>query len=171
VLTPDVPLHQQPYHLGFVGADLETTMAVLGAQFGWSWGNVKHAEDLSFEGPDGPVEISSARTVWAQGAAPLGIEVIWGAPGTTWHTDREVEFHHFAYWSADVAGDCERLAEHGWELELTVRGDDGRPSVFAYLLKVGHPRLEVVDVDRYGSHCEMVGWAVPTDIDFVPPVG
>jgi hypothetical protein len=67
-----------------------------------------------------------------------------GKPGTVWEAAGP-RLHHFAYWTNDLEGDITRLAEDGWRLEMTSPDPQGRPSVFAYLIRDDGFRLELID--------------------------
>jgi hypothetical protein len=158
--TP-APVDRIPYHLGFMTGDLEAAMEQLGATFATGWTPVQAAEDLEFSTATGPTRFS-ARTVHSTGQAAMHLEVVEGSAGSIWHTDAVVALHHLAYWSADVAADVDALREQGWELELTVLDENGRPTRFAYLSKPGLTRIEMVGLARHPSYSELVEDDVPT---------
>ena len=45
--------------------------------------------------------------------------------------------HHYAYYSADVAREVAMLVADGWSVEMATVDEQGRPTVFAYLVKPG----------------------------------
>ncbi|MCU1429959.1 MAG: hypothetical protein JWL83_3959 [Actinomycetia bacterium] len=150
-----------PYHIGLVTTSLEAAQASLFALFDVEWTPVQLAEELEFFGSEGHVRCT-ARTVHSTGPVPLRFEVVEGGPGTVWHTDRELELHHLAYWSPDVAADVGALTHDGWSLELTALDDHGRPSVFAYMRKPDLPRIEVVSLERHARYSALVCFDVST---------
>ena len=79
-----------------------------------------------------------------RGEGPIHIDLIEGRPGTVWET-KGPRLHHFAYWTADLRGDIERLARDGWRLEMTKPDEAGRPTLFAYLVRDDGFRLELID--------------------------
>jgi glyoxalase/bleomycin resistance protein/dioxygenase superfamily protein len=149
-------LRRIPYHVGFAARRFERGLEVLTDLFGFEWGPVVRAEALEFVTPDGPVQVEAATTHSRGG--PMRVEV---CAGTFWPTTADVEFHHFGYWSADVGADAADLERRGWTVEACAVDADGRPTEFAYLTKPGHPRIELVDLDRLPAYRERVGVDVP----------
>jgi hypothetical protein len=156
------PLGRVPYHVGFAAPDLERAMTQLTDLLGVTWGEINHALDIDFVGPDGPVQVS-ARVVHSMGP-PIRVEVIEGSAGSVWATDGVVALHHFAYWSRAVHDDVRALQAAGWTLELAAVDTQGDPSYFAYMTKEGHPRVELVSVERHAFHSELVGATVPIEL-------
>jgi hypothetical protein len=162
--VPDAlpPLGRHPYHVGFAAAHLETAMEQLAALLGVTWGEVNTALDIDFVGTDGPVQVS-ARVVHSTGP-PIRVEVIEGTAGGVWATDAELTLHHFAYWSRSVAEDVRALQAAGWTAELVAVDANGDPTYFAYMVKDGHPRVELVSVERHALHSALVGTNVPIEL-------
>jgi len=100
------------------------------------------------------VEAAAAHSL----GGPMRVEV---CSGTLWPTQQDIEFHHYGYWSADVAQDVSALVSRGWLLEVCAVDASGHPAQFAYLTKAGQARIELVDVSRQPAYCERVGTDVP----------
>jgi hypothetical protein len=149
-----------PFHIGVVTGDLRASMEQLGAGLGITWtaplqgpGTVDHV--------DGGAQPRPLSCISREG--PVHVDLIEGAPGTIWETDAP-RVHHFAYWSDDLEGDIERLAGHGYRLELTRWSEAGQPSVFAYLIGPEGLRVELIDVagrDDYYRRLEGGAWIAP----------
>jgi hypothetical protein len=154
------PVHRVPYHVGIATADLDRARTHLGDLFGVSWTAIRTVEgELTTVGAyAGPT-----RRLHSLGG-PMRMEIIEGTPGSVWATDRVAELHHYAYWSSDVAADVAELVATGWEVEMATVDDEGRPSVFAYLVKPGHIRVELLDDGQRAAYEAVVGVRVPTDV-------
>jgi hypothetical protein len=137
--------------MGIATRDLTRAMEALGSGPG-SWTVRAFYEDPKLSTPEGPVGWPS-ENVFSR-AGPPYLELIWGPPGSIWHTDELVVAHHLAYWSEAIAEDAGQLESEGWELELSFAGDDGWPSEFAYFTKPGLSRVELVDVRRHEGFLE-----------------
>jgi hypothetical protein len=130
-----------PFHIGIATADLTSSMQKLGKALGVSWTTPSAGPGVlhTVEGKPQPRPTSCLSQ---QG--PVHIDLIQGEPGTIWAT-AEPRLHHFAYWTNDLVGDVARLAQEGWRLEMTNPGEDGQPTVFAYLVRDDGFRLELID--------------------------
>ena len=53
--------------------------------------------------------------------------------------------HHVGFWVDALRDAVEDARRAGWQLEVTVLDDDGRPSSFAYLSRPGETWIELVD--------------------------
>ena len=94
----------------------------------------------------------------------MRVELIEGTPASVWGTTEVAALHHYAYYSADVAEDVDVLVAEGWAVEMATVDEHGRPTVFAYLLKPGHIRVELVDRSLHPDYEAVVGVPVPTDV-------
>lgn len=130
-----------PFHIGITTDDLGTSMRQLADSLGVSW-TPPTAGPGMLHVVDGPPQPRPTSCVSRQG--PVHLDLIDGKPGTIWETTGP-RLHHFAYWTDDVAGDVERLTGQGWRLEMTIPDDDGRPTVFAYLVRDDGFRVELID--------------------------
>ena len=130
-----------PRHIGIVTSDLDSAMTTLAGQFGLEW---NEPSDVSQRFRHRGLATDSQLTVVHSTAGPMRVELLHGSPGSIWHTDRRAELHHYAYTTPALERDCVLLAEDGWELELTVDDDGGRPRDFAYLVKPRRPRIELI---------------------------
>jgi Glyoxalase/Bleomycin resistance protein/Dioxygenase superfamily len=154
------PLRRLPYHLGIATGELERARDRLGAVFGVQWSAVRTTEGHlstvgAFAGP--------TRRLHSLGG-PLRMELIEGTPASVWATTEVATLHHYAYYSADVASEVETLVAEGWSVEMATVDDLGRPTVFAYLVKPGHIRIELVDQSLHADYEALVGVAVPMDV-------
>jgi Glyoxalase/Bleomycin resistance protein/Dioxygenase superfamily len=116
-------------------------MEVLADRFGVSWrepATVEH-EYLTAAGVvRWPLTVSHS-------SGPIAFELLAGGSGTVWATDAVTTLHHYAFWTTDLPGEVAALQHKRWELELTVAGDDHRrPHGFAYLVRPGSARLELI---------------------------
>lgn len=130
-----------PFHIGICTNDLDSSMRDLSAALGVRWrppatppGSVYDVQGVAQPRPTSTVSLGG----------PLGIDLMQGQPGTVWDVDVP-RLHHFAYWTDDLRGDIDRMAEHGWKLEMTIPDENGEPSVFAYLVRADGFRLELID--------------------------
>ena len=130
-----------PFHIGIVTADLAASMKVIADGLGVSWTPPVTPPGI-YHTVDGRPQPRPKSCVSREG--PLHIDLIEGAPDTIWATDSP-RLHHFAYWTADLAGDVARLGAEGWQLEMTVADDAGLPTTFAYLRRADGFRLELID--------------------------
>jgi catechol 2,3-dioxygenase-like lactoylglutathione lyase family enzyme len=130
-----------PFHVGVATDDLVTSMRDLGEALGVTWTEPSCAGRL-FHGVDGKPQPQPVSCISRQG--PIHIDLMRGEPGTIWEAGQP-RLHHFAYWTDDLRGDIARLGGDGWHLELTLPDAEGRPSVFAYLVRGDGFRLELID--------------------------
>jgi Glyoxalase/Bleomycin resistance protein/Dioxygenase superfamily len=154
------PLLRLPYHLGIATSDLERARDQLGALLGVDWSPVRTVEGHlttvgAYAGP--------TRRLHSLGG-PIRMELIEGTPASVWATSEVAALHHYAYYSADVAADVAVLVARGWEVEMATVDEQGRPTVFAYLVKPGHIRVELVDRSLHPEYEAVVGVPVPTDV-------
>jgi hypothetical protein len=140
------PLDRVPYHLGVATTDLDAAVTALTSMAGCRWGPVAEALDPRLVDGSGPVQWTCRRRHDVGG--PLHVEVLQGSDDSIWATDQLLELHHLAYWSVDVSADVDGLVGAGWELEATLRDEDGTPCEFAYLARPGDVRIELVAVER-----------------------
>ena len=94
----------------------------------------------------------------------MRLELIEGTPASVWGTTEIAALHHYAYYSADVAADVDVLGAEGWEVEMATVDEQGCPTVFAYLVKPGHIRIELVDRSLHAEYEAVVGFPVPSDV-------
>jgi len=130
-------------HVGIVTNDLDAAMASVGGMLGLTW---EEPFDGSLAPPfafgDGTPAPGLRRVTTSLGG-PMRIELLEGQPGSVWYTTAPTELHHVAYWVDDVTGSAEALVDEGWSVEVTIMGEDARPSLFAYMTKPGEARLEL----------------------------
>jgi hypothetical protein len=131
-----------PFHIGIATDDLAASMEQLAASLGVSW-TVPGSGGGLFRSVDGRPQPQPVSCISLEG--PVHIDLIQGEPGTIWEAAGGPRLHHFAYWTDDLTGDVERLAGDGWRLELTTPGADGKPTVFAYLIRADGFRIELID--------------------------
>jgi hypothetical protein len=131
-----------PFHLGIVTDDITASMTQLSEALGVTW-TAPGSAGLLFHGVDGSPQPQPVSCISRQG--PVHMDLIQGEPGTIWAAPDGPRLHHFAYWTDDLAADVQRLADDGWKLELTKPDADGRPTVFAYLVREDGFRVELID--------------------------
>jgi hypothetical protein len=159
VTQPGAPLDRLPYHVGMATCEFDLGKKVLTEAFGFEWESLYHAENLSFMSPGGPVAVNGF--VAHSLGGPMRVEL---CAGSLWPTTATAEVHHYGYWTSAITEDIARFEQHGWTPEVWVVDGAGRPAEFAYLVKPGHPRVELVDVKRHPAYCERVGYDVPISI-------
>lgn len=143
-----------PYHAGFACRDIDAAIAAIGyAANGWS--SIESQSDHRLCNCNGPTGWKS-RTVFTR-SGPVHMELIEGDPESVWGTDQLVVPHHVAYWTEHFARDSDVLISEGWELELTLREEDGVPFEFGYYRKAGLSRVELVDIRRREGFLKRVG--------------
>jgi hypothetical protein len=148
--APPDPLGRVPYHLGIATRDIGASMEDVGTLFGVSWTPIAESVEPGLVGPAGPVPWT-CRRVHSLGG-PFHLELLEGSDDSVWATDGLAGAHHVAYWSDDVAGEIDALATEGWELEATLRDDEGRAKEFAYLSRPGDIRIELVASHRRATY-------------------
>jgi hypothetical protein len=131
-----------PFHCGIVTSDLAASMRQLSAALGVTW-TVPGSGGMVFHSVDGRPQPQPLSCISREG--PVPIDLIQGEPGTIWAASDGPRLHHFAYWTDDLEGDITRLAADGWRLEVTKPDPDGRPALFAYLVRDDGFRVELVD--------------------------
>jgi hypothetical protein len=129
-----------PSHIGLVTHVLEDAMEDLGRRFDLDWGTPRTVVN-GYVTPTGHADWT-IRVVNSSG--PIAIELIEGAAGSLWATTKLFELHHYAFWSRDLAADVAALERKEYQVELTVAGD-GKPRGFAYLVRPGSARLELIE--------------------------
>jgi len=92
--------------------------------------------------------VSSGQMPWpitvVHSSGPMAIELIEGPPTSVWATSELTRLHHYAFWSSDLEREVAAMQQKGYDLELTVAATDRHPSEFAYLVRSGSPRLELI---------------------------
>lgn len=147
------------YHVGIVTRDLDEAMASVGPLLGLMWAEEMTGRDApKMRGPNGEVDWVLNRVVHSMGG-PMRVELLEGGPGSVWETDRPAVLHHVAYWVDDIAAVATMLEADGWQLEVTVATEDGRPGMFAYLTKPGNARVEITEARRRDETLERLGWS------------
>jgi hypothetical protein len=154
------PLNRVPYHLGIATCDLERARVELGELFGITWSPTRTVEG---ELPTTGAYAGPTRRMHSLGG-PMRLEVIEGTAGSVWATSHVGELHHYAYWSANVASDVQELVALGWRIEMATVDSEGCPTLFAYLVKPGHIRVEFLADSQRPAYEEVVGVRVATDV-------
>ena len=153
-ITQALGRHSQFYHVGIACHRLEVAMAKVGDLFGVGWTPIADDTVPGLFGRDGPFD-GVVRRVQSIGS-PVPFELLEGGPGSTWDTPKIVVTHHLAYWSVDVGADVRSLQADGWTIELAVQDSDGHPTEFAYMLKPGAVRIELVHVGRRPAYLALM---------------
>lgn len=130
-----------PFHIGITTDDLDGSMRRLADLLGVSW-TPPTTPPGTYHTVDGVPQPRPKSCISKEG--PIHFDLIEGSDGTIWETTG-TRFHHFAYWTDDLAGDVNRLGQDGWQLEMTLPDEDGRPTLFAYLRRDDGFRLELID--------------------------
>ncbi|MDT3443262.1 MULTISPECIES: VOC family protein [unclassified Pseudofrankia] len=130
-----------PFHIGITTNDLGASMRDLTRALGVTWTAPTAGEGL-FHTVDDVPQPRPTSCISRQG--PIHVDLIKGEPGTIWETAGP-RLHHFAYWTDDLAADVIRLTSEGWRLEMTKPDENGRPTLFAYLVRADGFRLELID--------------------------
>ena len=154
------PLNRVPYHLGIATCDLERARSQLGDLLGVTWSPTRTVEG---ELPTVGAHAGPTRRMHSLGG-PMRVELIEGTAESVWATTRIAELHHYAYWSADVASDVQGLVALGWQVEMSTVDREGRPTLFAYLVKPGHIRIELLADSQRTAYEDVVGVRVATDV-------
>lgn len=141
-----------PYHIGITTNDIETSMRDVTAALGLSWTS-PHSSRALLHDVEGREQVQPVSCSSREG--PVHIDLIEGEPGTLWEAGAPT-IHHFAYRTDDLPGDIADLEKVGWQLEMTVPDPEGRPSVFAYLVRDDGVRLELVEHAIYESYMSSV---------------
>jgi Glyoxalase/Bleomycin resistance protein/Dioxygenase superfamily len=142
------------YHVGMACHRLEVAMAEVGDLFGVGWTPIADDTVPGLFGRDGPCD-GVVRRVHSIGSA-VAFELLEGGPGSTWDTPKVVVTHHVAYWSLDVGADVRSLQGEGWSIELAVHDADGHPTEFAYMVKPGAIRIELVHIGRRPRYLALI---------------
>jgi hypothetical protein len=123
-----------------VTRDLEEAMRALSERFGAQWGAPATV--------DGQYRTSSGLQQWTiqvvHSAGPIAIELIEGALGSLWACGEVTRLHHYAFWSTDLDAEIVELQAKNYEIELASIAADGGPGGFAYLVRPGSARLELI---------------------------
>ena len=131
---------RSPCHIGVVTNGIERAMEELTHRFGVQW-NVPSTVDKDYV-------VSSGQVAWpitvVHSSGPMAIELIAGPAASVWATSELTRLHHYAFWSSDLETEVAALQQKGYEVELTVAAAGGGPSGFAYLVRSGSPRLELI---------------------------
>jgi len=157
-VTSPLSSHSRFYHVGIACQQLEAAMERVGEPFGVRWTPVADDTAPNLFGPDGPSDGVVRRTHSI--GSPVPMELLEGGPGSTWETAKVAVTHHLAYWSRDVGADVRSLQADGWTVELAVLDSDGRPTEFAYVVKPGLVRIELVDRRRRPAYLALTDQTV-----------
>jgi hypothetical protein len=150
----DFYTHEDFYHVGVAVSHLETAMDAIGVIFVTDWTPAADDTSPNLHTQDGPSMWTARRTHSRK--SPIPLELLEGSSGSTWDTAQLAVTHHLAYWSRDVAGDVEKLVGRGWELELVLFDEAQQPTEFAYLVKPGSVRIELVAIERRAAHLQLL---------------
>jgi hypothetical protein len=131
-----------PHHIGFAVADLGSAMNELGTLLGVAWQRpvLGRADDFRSRGERVRWQLNHVKSTGANG---LTVELLQGGPGSVWHVESGIAFHHYAYAPQHRVEELEAYLAAGWTVDVTRDVADPRESSFAYLVKDGHPRVEL----------------------------
>lgn len=130
-----------PFHIGITTDDIGASMHELAGALGVSWTTPTATPGL-FHTVDGVPQPRPKSCISREGS--IHIDLIEGKPGTVWESTGP-RLHHFAFWTDDLEGDVACLEKQGWLLEMTRPDADGRPTLFAYLIRDDGFRIELID--------------------------
>ena len=134
----------QPYHAGFVVADLDGAVADFEAKLGYTFNppttlGVHEVEDR-MSGSTGPIEM---RVTYSK-QGPFRVEVI-EAQGQGVYAAGGPGIHHLGVWEPDMPGRLAQLETNGDPVDAVMRQKDGSISViYARSAALPDTRLEYV---------------------------
>ncbi|KPI18915.1 hypothetical protein OK074_1379 [Actinobacteria bacterium OK074] len=131
------------YHTGIVVRDVDEWKARLTGVAGYRWTETMSAE-LPVRLADG---VRTLPMRWTYSLDAPHIELAQEIPGTPWTATEHLATHHLGYFCDDLPTTSKRLEEAGFPLEACAVAD-GTPTIFAYHLAPGGPRIEIVDRTR-----------------------
>lgn len=129
------------YHLCFAVQDIERAMMDLTATMGVAWGEVG----------DGQLAGWDYRIVFSTDGPPF-FELIEGPDGSPWDATGGSRFDHLGYWSADLPGDREYLADRGAPVSFDAC-PYGRGFLYHHLPSIG-ANIELVDAAKQPDFIE-----------------
>jgi catechol 2,3-dioxygenase-like lactoylglutathione lyase family enzyme len=138
---PGATSQMRPHHIGFAVADLDASMATVGAALGLHWHEPLEI-DQEFRVGDRAVRWQ-LRVVKSTGADGITVELLQGSPGTIWHLPDGIAFHHYAHAPADRAAAHVELRADGWSIEISRNVPDVPATSFAYFVRPGSSRVEI----------------------------
>jgi hypothetical protein len=145
-------MDQTPFHIGITTNDLETSMRTMSAALGLSW-TTPNSDGVLMHDVDGRAQVQPVSCSSREG--PVHIDLIKGEPGSLWDAAAP-GIHHLAYRTDDLPGDVGELERAGWRLQITLPDPEGRPSVFAYLVRDNDVRVELVEDAVYDDYISFV---------------
>lgn len=104
------------FHVGIRVPDLESAMEEIGPALGITWAPMVEREQRVWT-PDAGAHTTPLRFTYSC-EGPQHIELLQGAPGSSWDGTDLTGIHHQGVWVDDVAAETERLVDAGWTLEL-----------------------------------------------------
>jgi hypothetical protein len=138
-------IDRAPFHVGVTAPDAEKAAVALSDLLGTSFGPTANVTTPFFL-PNGSVA-TGLRSLRVSLAGPPKVELIEGFPGSVWDCETTT-LHHVAHLTDDLAGDVEQMVEEGWSVELMSLNEGHKLATFAYLVKPGNTRIELVDKHR-----------------------
>lgn len=131
-----------PFHIGLATVEPDDVQSALTDLLGMRWVALPRPPVQHYS-PNGPVKPAPRVSYSADG--PLHIEVIKSAPGTIYDWKRGTYLHHIGYWTSHLAANLSQAQSQHWSIEASMRDENGRPAIFAYLTKPGETRIELCD--------------------------
>ena len=132
-----------PFHIGVVVANLEEAMGLYSAGTGLIWHSVQSMDvELLVEGRVTPMSVRFNYSV----EGPVQLELCEGPIGSFWDAGAYGGIQHIGYWTEDLLGDLDTLADAGWTIRCTGADPDGGPTGFSYLMGPDKQLIELVDV-------------------------
>lgn len=132
-----------PFHVGYIVADVDAAMAQLTEASGVTW-HPPQVFSLDIRLGDGERVGFDVRFTYSR-EGPVQLEVAEGPDGTLWDADRYGGPNHNGYWTTDLAGDIGRLMAGGFELLYSGAADEPGHQGFAMLQAPSGARIELID--------------------------
>ena len=137
-------LVKQPFHVGLVVENVETSMDELTRALGVSWGRIQR-KTLTMESTRGTAPVSVCYAYSVDG--PPYLELIERRDGSVFDT---VGLHHIGVWTDDPASESARLDDMGWPRESVIITGEGGWGGGLFHTGPAALRLELVDIARSG---------------------
>jgi len=132
----------QPFHVGYIVADVDDAMAQLSAATGVTWHPPQvFALDINVSGERQAFDV----TFTYSKEGPVQLEVAEGPAGTLWDVTDHGGPNHNGYWTDDLAGAVADLTASGFTELYSGAGDEPGPQGFAMLESLAGIRVELID--------------------------
>lgn len=146
----------ESYHVAFVVADLDASMAEFRSLLGLQWANPQRL-DLEVQVPSGTRDVALRFVYSTPLSGPCLIELIEAQVDTPWVLPASGEawaFHHLGLWTSDLATESERLTQAGVPRTATLGAGPAASGFACHQLQHG-PQIELLDAARRPG---IMGW-------------